>query len=594
MHRGAPHPIALISNNEGFIEKIEQVLHQPPVMVDCLSVWPIPLRAVPVGEWPIVVISLEDRALIEQHIQLIRADVTMASTRILLVLYDMSACPEEPFLLQYDVCDVRLFREWQPVLLRIQIRNAAERYRTRYQDGLIEDILQCGLNQSGHDYIRSLVRQMAKSLDYRICYVGRLLESPDRRQVEVIAMWDRDDWVDTFRYDLANTPCDQVLDNRRVCLYAERVTEMFPLDSELRDLGVDAYVGCPIFSRDGGLLGVFGCLSDRPMALGESQVPVIELFACRAGVELERQESMDRLQRLNEVLEKEVDKRTEELRETNEMMVSIAHRAGMAEIATGVLHNVGNLLNSIQIAGEYIEGLLERSNLSVLNNLNRLLAKNKDDLANFIAKDKRGRMIPTYLLRLEAAHREEAKALHDEARIILENTATISKIIHLQQDYASGPTFSEMGDLNALVTRTLDMTKVSLRRHQIELKTLYGDIPELPLQQTKLVQVLNNLLQNAKESVLHNEETNRWIEVRTWTGKDGFAWVSVRDNGIGIDKDAIENLFKFGYTTKTDGHGFGLHCSILFMHEMNGEMKVRSDGRDLGAEFLISLPVVKT
>ncbi|CAM2010800.1 GAF domain-containing sensor histidine kinase [Acanthopleuribacter pedis] len=593
MHRGAPHPIAILSDNQTLIQRIEQVLLQTPVMVDCLSVWPVPLRAVPVGEWPIVLVSFSSRLLVEEYIQVIRADATMTCSRILLVLDAMAHCPDEAFLLKYDVCDVRLFHEWEAVLLRIQVRNAAERYRTRYQDGLTEEILQCGLDQSGHDYLRTLVRQIAKTFSYRGCFVGRLREEAGRREVETVAMWDRDQLVPNFRYDLAFTPCNEVLSQRRVCLFPDRVTAHFPKDEDLQRLGMSAYMACPIFRRDGSLLGLLGCLHDKPMPMGESQIPVIELFACRAGVELERQESMDHLHRLNEVLEDEVDKRTEELRETNQMMVSIAHRAGMAEIATGVLHNVGNLLNSIQISGECIHEIVTRSNLGTLTHLNQLFDENAHRIGPYLSHDPRGRMIPGYLKRLEQAHLKETKQLMEETLIILENTATITKIINLQQDYAAGPTFSEIGDLNALVNRTLDMMRVSLRRHLIDLKTHFGSIPEMPLQPTKLVQVLNNLLQNAKESVLHREEGFREIEVRTWQDDNDHAWVSVRDSGVGIEAEAMERIFKFGYTTKSDGHGFGLHCSILFMHEMNGEMKVHSEGVDKGAEFLISLPMAK-
>ena len=69
--------------------------------------------------------------------------------------------------------------------------------------------------------------------------------------------------------------------------------------------------------------------------------------------------------------------------------------------------------------------------------------------------------------------------------------------------------------------------------------------------------------------------------------------IGVRDNGVGIPAENLQRIFSFGFTTKRDGHGFGLHSSAVAAQEMDGSLLAHSDGRGNGAEFVLELPVVK-
>ena len=73
-------------------------------------------------------------------------------------------------------------------------------------------------------------------------------------------------------------------------------------------------------------------------------------------------------------------------------------------------------------------------------------------------------------------------------------------------------------------------------------------------------------------------------------GDDGSLVVTVADNGVGITAATLEKLFSYGFTTKSDGHGFGLHASALAAQEMGGSLKAYSDGENRGAAFVLSLP----
>ena len=557
------------------------------------EVWSAPLAVIPEGEWPVLFLAMRDPAKALVQLQVIRNARVCSGTRISLLLDDPVRCPPEAVLRLYDVSDVRASADIHPKSLCHWIRNALQQYRDQRERKVIDEILGLGRLATGTDYVKLIVQNLARKLGYKYAFVGRVLSPPRERTVRTVSLWSGDHFAENFEYQLDETPCDQVLSGRRVCVYPISVHRTFPNDHELKEMGVVSYIGCPILNADGSLLGLLACLDTKPMTRVEEHKPIIEFFASRAGVELERQDSMDGLRKLNEILEERVAKRTEELEQTHKVMVEIAHRAGMAEIATGVLHNIGNLLNSVRVSSDLIKIAVDDSHLPLIHRINEMIETHKGDLGSFLDRDTKGTLVTECLAQLELALSKKFDLLGHESGIILSHTKTISQVIQTQQAYAEGPAFLESADLNDLVRITLELMIGSLDRHRVKVICHFGDEIPVTVQKAKMIQVLGNLLQNAKEAVLALDKEHRKIVISTFTARSGRAGLSVKDNGVGFTAPERERLFKFGFTTKETGHGFGLHSSHIFLKDMDGTLTAESAGKGKGAVFTLTLPMAR-
>ena len=109
------------------------------------------------------------------------------------------------------------------------------------------------------------------------------------------------------------------------------------------------------------------------------------------------------------------------------------------------------------------------------------------------------------------------------------------------------------------------------------------------LEKHKILQILVNLLRNAKHACQESDRADKRLTVRVING-DGRVRISVIDNGIGIPPENLIRIFSHGFTTKKDGHGFGLHSGALAAKEMDGSLTVHSDGPGQGSTFTLELP----
>jgi signal transduction histidine kinase len=105
----------------------------------------------------------------------------------------------------------------------------------------------------------------------------------------------------------------------------------------------------------------------------------------------------------------------------------------------------------------------------------------------------------------------------------------------------------------------------------------------------KILQILINLVRNAKYACQESDCLEKKITLQLQNGGD-LLRVRVKDNGVGIEPGAMQRLFEHGFTTRSTGHGFGLHGSRQFAEEMGGRLVAESDGRGTGATFTLELP----
>lgn len=264
-----------------------------------------------------------------------------------------------------------------------------------------------------------------------------------------------------------------------------------------------------------------------------------------------------------------------------------SREAGMAEIATGVLHNVGNVLNSLGVSAAMVQSRLRGSRVGNVKRMADLLSSQGDQAGRFLESDERGRELPGYLSQLGANLVSENEELRAEAAAISAHVGHIRNIVAAQQTYARRGGVTELVDIaelfdNAIAIHFASITDVTVRRE-------YDSVAPLTLDRHKLIQILGNLLSNARHALKNHTEAKRLLVLRVLARTDSIL-IEVEDSGVGIGAEILQRLFEFGFTTKKDGHGFGLHTSSILAKELGGELTAHSDGPSRGARFSLRLP----
>ncbi|WP_434697538.1 DAHL domain-containing protein [Pseudomonas sp. Z1-14] len=296
------------------------------------------------------------------------------------------------------------------------------------------------------------------------------------------------------------------------------------------------------------------------------------------------------LQTSNDKLEQRVEERTRELKEAERELVDSARMAGMAEIATNVLHNVGNVLNSVNISAELVTRKLKNSKTQGLGKAVRMMNEHATDLGQFITEDEKGKLLPRYFNELVDSIATEQGLLIEELAQLTKSIDHIKEIVTTQQTYAGAARLIEPLNVADLFEDALRMNSGALSRHQVTVIKDYQDIPMIMGDKHRLLLILINLISNAK-AAMSNVEPPREMTLGVRIVDQTTLCVSVRDRGEGIAPENQARIFNHGFTTRKDGHGFGLHSCALAAVEMNGRLQVQSDGPGQGALFTLEIPL---
>jgi signal transduction histidine kinase len=360
-----------------------------------------------------------------------------------------------------------------------------------------------------------------------------------------------------------------------------------------------------------GLLGrVQRDVADRTVRLGEAQrVLTVEQF------ERQRvQQDLGRQQERNELLEarsqmvealavakdaaeaalrdnKEI---TQKLHEAQSELVTTARQAGMAEIANNVLHNVGNVLNSVNVSAGLITSRMRDSKAQGLAKAVQLINEHKADLGDFLTRDEKGKLLPGYLNKLVAALAEEHRGIAEEFAALTKSVEHIKDIVATQQSYAGAASLAEEVQARDLLEDALRMNAGALAQHQVTVVKEFADVPLLLLDKPRVLQILVNLIGNAQQAMDGVTDRARQITLRLDIADLAVGRrlrIGVADNGQGIAPENMTRIFSHGFTTKKSGHGFGLHSAVLAAKEMGGSLTAHSEGSGKGATFTLELPV---
>lgn len=278
------------------------------------------------------------------------------------------------------------------------------------------------------------------------------------------------------------------------------------------------------------------------------------------------------------------------LEQMHNQLADASRQAGMAEIATNVLHNVGNVLNSVNVSANLVADNVRKSKVSGLARAVALLQEHEADLGAFISEDPKGKLVPGYLAQLAEHLRADQEATLKELESLRGNIDHIKKIVSMQQSYATVSGITETVSVIDLVEDSLRMNEGSCSRHGIKTVREYGEVPPIKVDKHRVLQVLVNLLRNAKHACDDSGRSDKRMTVRV-ASADGRVRISVIDNGVGIEPENMKKIFNHGFTTRKSGHGFGLHSGALAAKEMDGSLTAHSDGPQQGAIFTLELPL---
>jgi len=283
-----------------------------------------------------------------------------------------------------------------------------------------------------------------------------------------------------------------------------------------------------------------------------------------------------------------------ELQRLHRELVDASRAAGMAEVATGVLHNVGNVMNSVNVSATVLGDQLGRSKLASLQRAVALLQANLPNLQTFLESDPKGKLLPNFLIKVTDHVTAEHHRWRNELQEMKKNIEHMKVIVSLQQDHAKASGAREPLSAAELLEDALRINAAGLHRHGIQIHRDFADVPLVMVDKHKILQILINLIQNAKHALDESSTPEKQLKLRIYKNGSARVKLQVTDNGVGIPPENLTRIFSHGFTTRRNGHGFGLHSGALAARDSGGSLNACSNGVGQGATFTLELPIAGT
>ena len=338
---------------------------------------------------------------------------------------------------------------------------------------------------------------------------------------------------------------------------------------------------------------------------------LMQLFVCSVFTTIliltalisERKRAFFTLKMVNDELEQRVTERNEknkslqqEIEKTellSKQLVELAHRAGKSEVANSVLHNAGNVLNSVNVSILLLLEKLSKSKIEGLVKAANLLKDNAHDIHHFLIEDDRGQYWPAYIYEVTACLEQEYKEYLTLVQTLRDRTDHIKQIIRSQEVFSGKTLIEEKVSIKDLCDEAIKLSNVEDKTLKIILIRAYDGTQIIYVDKHKVLQILVNFLVNARDT-LQDKLGDRNIIVSYKDLKNEFIQIQVTDDGMGIDHEKLQKIFTYGFTTKKKGNGIGLHSSANLAQEMGGKIDAKSDGIGKGSTFTLCLKAVYT
>ncbi|MEQ9619877.1 MAG: sigma 54-interacting transcriptional regulator [Deltaproteobacteria bacterium] len=204
---------------------------------------------------------------------------------------------------------------------------------------------------TGVDFFRVLIRNMASSLDVKYAFVSKCINS-NKKKVRTLAFWSKSKYGENFEYDLEGTPCEKVISGE-FCCYNEKVAELFPADEDLKKFDAQGYLGIPLSNSKGSVIGHLAVFHDKPFKEISKHFSILQLFAIRAGSELERMIAEESLRLSN----KQLSKKSKHEEIINSVTKSVHQSIDIQEVYENAVESLINNLEDVDKVSIYnVEG----------------------------------------------------------------------------------------------------------------------------------------------------------------------------------------------------------------------------------------------
>ncbi|MCD4831098.1 MAG: response regulator [Anaerohalosphaeraceae bacterium] len=288
------------------------------------------------------------------------------------------------------------------------------------------------------------------------------------------------------------------------------------------------------------------------------------------------------------------EKLNRQLELTYKKLMETAHCAGMTEATANVLHNVGNALNSINVAAGLVAEKITRSEVPNLKKISDLLDKNQQNIKQYLKSDSQGMHILTYLKEVSNQLCSEQKETVSKLSSLIKNVKNVKGIISQQRFYTENKQNIVPTSIDDIIESAIQINNASLELAKISVIREYEDAGTIHIDKHQTIQILVNLIDNAANAMEKSGRPERTLRIKACIDDDHKLTIVISDNGIGIDKKLLDKIFQQGYTTRNSGHGFGLYSCIAAAKNMQGTIIAKSEGINRGATFVLELPLKLT
>ena len=300
-------------------------------------------------------------------------------------------------------------------------------------------------------------------------------------------------------------------------------------------------------------------------------------------------EARQKIEEMNQTLEQRVKERTVELEKAQNQLVAVARKAGMAEVATNVLHNVGNVLNSVNVSADLIAEKMQNLKVEKIKDVNNFIKNNLNRLTNTDENNEQSAKLTLFLDMLTNHLQSEQAKILEEVRHLVKNIEHIKEVISAQQSISSHISVARITSVQEILEHSIHVANISSAA-DIKIYRDYDEIKPIIIDHSRLAQIVINLLRNSVEALQESNNPDKKISLSLKLSSADSFKIQISDNGIGIAPDNLSRMFSHGFTTKKKGHGFGMHSSFLAAKELNGNLSVNSAGLGKGATFTLELP----
>ncbi|MEM9411730.1 MAG: ATP-binding protein [Planctomycetota bacterium] len=267
-----------------------------------------------------------------------------------------------------------------------------------------------------------------------------------------------------------------------------------------------------------------------------------------------------------------------------------ARQAGMAEVAVEMLHNVGNVLNSVNVSISIVRDKLQNRPTELICRIADSIPEDVAELGPFFESDK-GKLLPTILKKYSKTASQFNEQLLNEILSLNQSVEEVNRILAAQQSLSEIESSHERVDVNELINETKDFCVNRWRGVPIRFAMLLGEVPNITGKLFDISEILKNVIQNAMEasaSKLSNDD--HCVAIKTYSDEQSV-FIEITDNGNGIRKEDLTRIFQLGYSTKPSRAGISLHTSANSAQKMGGNLEATSPGIGQGATFSLVMPL---